>query len=76
MGDIKQVFGWVTRNPRQGVAIALFVAFAPLGWVTAGYFIAQAGNASPELALPYNLYRVGTAAIFGMLGASLVWGKA
>ena len=73
MGDINQFFGWVMS--RQGAAFALFVVGFPLGWVTAGYFIDQVGNASPELALPYNLYRGGTGVIFGMLVSSLVWGK-
>ena len=73
MGDLNQFFGWVMS--RQGVAFALFVVVFPLGWVTADYFIAQIGNDSPELALPYTLFRVGTAAIFGLLGASVVGGK-
>ena len=60
---------------RQGAAFALFVVGFPLGWMIAGYFIAQIGNGSPELALPYNLYRGGTGVIFGMLVSSLVWGK-
>ena len=73
MGDINQFFGWVMS--RQGAAFALFVVGFPLGWVTADYFIAQVGNDSPELALPYNLYRGGTGVIFGMLVSSLAWGK-
>ena len=75
MGGINQFFEWVVRNPREGVAIVLFAAGALLGWWTAGYFIDQIGNASPELALPYTLFRVGTSFIFGLLGISLVWGK-
>ena len=73
MGDINQFFGWVMS--RQGAAFALFVAGFPLGWMMAGYFIAQIGNDSPELALPYNLFRGGTGVICGMLVSSLVWGK-
>ena len=75
MGDIKQVFGWVMRNTRLGFAAVLGLAGAWAGWWTAGYFIDQVGNDSPELALPYTLFRVGTAAIFGLLGASVVGGK-
>ena len=73
MGDINQFFGWVMS--RQGIAFALFVVGFPLGWVTADYFIAQVGNDSSELALPYNLFRGGTGVIFGMLLSSLAWGK-
>ena len=75
MGYINQFFEWVVRNPREGVATVLFAAGALLGWWTAGYFIAQIGNDSPELALPYNLFRGGTGVICGMLVSSLVWGK-
>ena len=75
MEDIKQVFEWVTRNPRQWVAAVLFVGGAGLGWLMIGYIITQIGSGSPELAVYHNMYRVGVSAIAGILGAALVWGK-
>ena len=72
----KQVFGWVTRNPRQGVGAVLFVVGGLLGlWVT-DYVIGQIGSESPELALSYDIMRVCTFVLFGLLATSLVWGKA
>ncbi len=72
----KQVFEWVTRNPRQGIAAVLFVAGGLLGWRVTDYVIREVGSASPDLALPYTIMRVGTVLLFGLLAASLASGKA
>ena len=72
----KHVFEWVTRNPRQGVAVGLFVVGGLLGLWAANYVIGQVGSESPELALSYNIMRAGTFVLFGLLAASLASGKA
>ncbi len=72
----KQVFEWVTRNPRQGAAAVLFVVGGLLGLWVANYAIGQIGSDAPELALSYDIMRVCTSVLFGLLATSLVWGKA
>ncbi len=76
MVDINQVFGWMMRNVRLGIAVALGVVGSLLGWLMMSYIIAQIGSGSPELAVYHNMYRVGVSAIAGILGAALVLGKA
>ena len=61
----------MTRNPRQGVGAVLFVVGGLLGLWVADYVIRQVGSASPELALSYNIKRVGVVLLFGLLAP--VW---
>ena len=63
-------------NVRQWIAAILFVGGAGLGWLMVDYIIDQIGSDSPELAVYYNVFRVGVSAIAGILGAALVLGKA
>ena len=76
MEDIKQVFEWVTRNVRLGIAVALGVGGSLLGWRMMDYVVDQIGSESPELAMPYLIMRVGVILLFALLAASLVLGKA
>ena len=64
-----------TDDMRFGFAVVVGVAAAILGLLMINYFIAQIGSDAPELALPYNLLRVGAAAIFGLASAALVMEK-
>ena len=76
MGDINQVLGWMMRNVRLGIAVALGVVGSLLGWRMMDYVVGQIGSESPELAVPYLIMRVGVILLFALLAASLVLGKA
>ena len=76
MGDINQVLGWMVRNCRQVFAVGLFVVGGLLGLWVANYVIREVGSESPELALSYDIMRIGTFVLFGLLAASLASGKA